>query len=181
MKQILIVLAIWPLLACVLVACGTETPILTDCSPADGVTPICGFENPEDLAPFSGGSWIVVSQFPGPDGGAGSLVAFRPADGRKETLFPDPEVPQSERPMWGSPDCPGPPDPKHFGPHGIDGEFLLQARKLNRVDVLRLCPTCVHGNSERSCNWFETRACSQCCGETLKYYSDCLHLQHRNI
>jgi hypothetical protein len=100
-------------------ACG-EARVLTECTAADGVTPICGFENPEDLAPFPGGSWIVVSQFPGAAGGSGSLVAYRVADGRKLTLFPDPDSAPSDNSLWGATDCPGPPDPTRFGPHGID-------------------------------------------------------------
>lgn len=101
-------------------ACGSGPGAITECVEADGVTPICGFENPEDLAHLPGASWIAVSQFPGMEGGSGSLVAYRLADGRKITLFPDPDAPPSEGPVWGSPDCPGPPDPSSFAPHGID-------------------------------------------------------------
>ena len=109
-----------------LLGCGARPEILTGCASADGITPICGFLNPEDLAPLPGGSWIVVSQFPGMQDRAGSLVAFRPADGRKLTLFPDPDpepgadLDRDDEPGWGASECPGPPDPRRFGPHGID-------------------------------------------------------------
>jgi len=103
------------------VACWSGPEVIVDCVAADGVTPICGFENPEDLAHLPGTSWIAVSQFPGlASGEAGSLVAYRVSDGRRRVLFPDPHAPASDEPTWGSPDCPGPPDPAGFGPHGID-------------------------------------------------------------
>ncbi len=131
MKRILLVLLL-VLVAPLLLACGGEPRVLTDCSPADGVTPICGFENPEDLARLPGGSWIVVSQSSGSGGGSGSLVAFRVADGRKLTLFPDPDALSSESPTWGSSDCPGPPDPSRFNPHGVDVD--LRSHRLAVVN-----------------------------------------------
>jgi hypothetical protein len=111
-------------------ACGSPGAIV-DCGSADGVTPICGFENPEDLAPLPGASWIVVSQFPGFEGGAGSLVAYRVTDGRKLTLFPGGKAAPQEGGGWGAPECPGPPDPATFAPHGIDVD--LRGRRLAAV------------------------------------------------
>ena len=62
-------------------ACSAGT--IPDCVEGGGVTPICGgFANPEDLAPLPGGSWLVVSQLREP----GSLVAYRPSDGRRLAL-----------------------------------------------------------------------------------------------
>ena len=109
------------LVALLSLACGGGPSAIVECVAADGVTPICGFQNPEDLAHLPGASWIAVSQFPGLSGGAtGSLVAYRVADGRRRVLFPDPDASPSVKPTWGSPECPGPPDPAGFGPHGID-------------------------------------------------------------
>ena len=70
--------------------CGGENPALTTCEAADGVEPICGFNNPEDLALLPGGSWLVVSQMPkGFEGtnAPGSVVAWRPSD-ETLTLYP---------------------------------------------------------------------------------------------
>ena len=114
--------------AAIALACGGGPGAITGCDPADGLTPVCGFQNPEDLAPLPGGNWVAVSQFPRADGSSpGSLVAFRPADGRKVVLFPDPSPEphdhgrdHGEASGWGSTGCPGPPDPERFGPHGID-------------------------------------------------------------
>ena len=101
--------------------CTGDPATITDCVASDGVTPICGFQNPEDLAALPGGSWIAVSQYGGPDARPGSLVAYRIADGRKQALFPterDRRVRSGE--AWGDPDCKGLPDPEIFSPHGID-------------------------------------------------------------
>ncbi len=69
-------------------ACSSELPVLTACEPAGGVTPICGFRDPEDLALLPGGAWILASQMGQEDGTPGSLVGYRVADGRLRTLYP---------------------------------------------------------------------------------------------
>ncbi|MFP6630772.1 MAG: hypothetical protein VCC67_17220 [Myxococcota bacterium] len=112
-------------------ACGGGPGAITECVAADGVTPICGFQNPEDLAHLPGASWLVVSQFAGMQGGVGSLLAYRVADGRRLVLFPDPDALPAEGPAWGSPECPGPPDPARFAPHGIDVD--LRSHRLAAV------------------------------------------------
>lgn len=107
-------------------ACWQGPASLTDCRPADGVTPICGFQNPEDLAILPGGAWVAISQLPGSEGEPGSLVAFRNSDDRQRELFPPPEDLgidlNSSQPVegWGDTACPGPPDRSAFSPHGID-------------------------------------------------------------
>jgi hypothetical protein len=134
--------AAWVVVALAL-SCAAEPDVIEDCVPGDGIELICGFQNPEDLAVLPGGTWVVASQFPGArGGGGGSLVAFRPADGRKQVLFPDPdseEPPAADAPDpgWGAADCPGPPDPGRFGPHGIDLD-----RRSHRLAVVN------HGDRE---------------------------------
>ena len=103
-------------LAALLGGCGTP-PALEGCDPAGGIEPICGFENPEDLALLPGGQWLAVSQMSRGDG-PGSLVAWRSSDGAKAALWPGGAV--APAPDWGDPACPGPPDPQRFAPHGID-------------------------------------------------------------
>jgi hypothetical protein len=142
-------------LALVLLACGGDPKAITGCSEADGVTPICGFTNPEDLAPIPGGSWLVVSQYAGMQGGSGSLVAWRAADDRRITLFPDPEALAGEAPPWGSSDCPGPPDPARFAPHGIDVD-----PRTHRLAVVN------HGDRE-AVELFELRHTSR--GPAVRY------------
>lgn len=121
-------------LACSLACSGGSA--ITDCVADGGVTPICGFANPEDLAPLPGGSWLAVSQFGGPSGEPGSLVAYRPSDGRRLDLFPggdDLEPARvSQAAVWGEPSCAGPPDPATFSPHGIDSD--IDAHRLAVVN-----------------------------------------------
>jgi len=99
--------------------CGAPAPII-DCVARDGTTPVCGFQNPEDLAALSA-DWLVVSQAPRGDSG-GNLLAYRPAadasprDARR-TLWPAADSTASEP---ASPGCPGPPDEASFVPHGVD-------------------------------------------------------------
>jgi hypothetical protein len=113
--------------------CGGPEP-LTSCASEPGVEVLCGFQNPEDLVAAPGGEWLLVSQFPRLEGGerlgGGSLLAFRPSDGARRALFP-PAADGAAAPGAGAPDCPGPPDPAHFAPHGIDlAEAAGEARLL---------------------------------------------------
>jgi sugar lactone lactonase YvrE len=100
-------------------ACGT-TPAITTCEAADGVTPICKFHNPEDLVVDASGEWFIVSQSPLGDM-PGTLVAFRPADGKQQLLWPLADTAASDATgEAGDAKCPGLPDTDAFVPHGID-------------------------------------------------------------
>lgn len=110
-------------------SCSSDPPIITACEPIDGIVPICEFRDPEDLALLPGGAWILVSQMRerrGDEGPPGSLIGYRLADGRLRKLYPPPEPgtggTSGPEPSagWGSPACPGPPDPALFSPHGVD-------------------------------------------------------------
>lgn len=107
-----------------LIACSGQPDVIAGCESADGVTPICGFQNPEDLVLLPGGSWLVVSQFVSGET-PGSLEAYRVSDGTRHSLFPVPDgavdLGFAEPALgWGQPDCPGPPDDNRLEPHGID-------------------------------------------------------------
>jgi hypothetical protein len=125
-----IVLAVAHTLAC------SGASAITDCVADGGVTPICGFANPEDLAPLPGGSWLAVSQYGGPAGDPGSLIAYRFSDGRRLDLFPGGDdlepAPGRRSAAWGDPECDGPPNPATFSPHGIDSD--LGAHRLAVVN-----------------------------------------------
>lgn len=71
-------------------ACSGEHPPVSGCEPAAGMAPDCRFANPEDLAPAPEGRYLLVSQFGATDGSVpGSLVAYDPASGSVELLFPE--------------------------------------------------------------------------------------------
>jgi len=89
--------------------------------------------NPEDLVSLPGRRWIVVSEMShaAPGSGesapaAGRVSAIRTADLERVPLFPTAADPlggdsRDVAPVvWGSADCPGPPDEASFLPHGID-------------------------------------------------------------
>ena len=104
-------------------ACTGGVQHVQGCEPAEGLTPVCGFHNPEDLAAAGPQSpWLVVSQFPaslmpGAEGG-GDLIAFHTGDDRRVKLFPaDDAVGPAE---LGDTSCTAPPDAALFAPHGID-------------------------------------------------------------
>src|SRR5262245_53710183 len=103
-----------PLLLLGLVACGSVEPI-TSCDPIGGAIPLCGFQNPEDLALLPDGRYVIVSEY-GDNGmrpGRISLLDLR--SGRHESLFAGGEG--AGPGPWGDPDCEAP--SSAFSPHGI--------------------------------------------------------------
>ena len=115
----------WPALAVffalpLLAACG-GAPQITSCEPADGITPDCRFQNPEDLVVSPQGQFILVSQMGDMEGDLpGSLVAFAPATGEVQPLFPATDSVQATQ-GWGETACS---PPERFSPHGIHLEQL---------------------------------------------------------
>lgn len=91
-----------------------------DCTPADGYTPICNLQRPEDLEALPGGKLILISEYGALSGAKpGRLTAYRPADDARIPLFPAAGAPaKAGADAWGDPACPGPPGAE-FSPHGI--------------------------------------------------------------
>jgi hypothetical protein len=102
-----------------LASCGAPEGI-TGCEPLGELEPICGFQNPEDLARVPGTQALLVSQFGTMDGALpGNLARFDSPSGEIEILYRGGTAPNaSATPGWGEADCPGPPGPD-FSPHGI--------------------------------------------------------------
>ena len=65
--------------------CAGGPPPIDTCVPADGLTPICGFTNPEDIVAL-GEDWLLVSEMSRDDSG-GRILAFRPSDGARHVAF----------------------------------------------------------------------------------------------
>jgi hypothetical protein len=102
-------------LALVLAACGSIEPI-TSCDPVGAATPLCGFQNPEDLALLPDGRHVLVSEY-GDAGERPGRLSLLDLESRAHTsLFAGGE-PSGSGP-WGAPDCAGPPS-RAFSPHGI--------------------------------------------------------------
>lgn len=104
------------------VACAPALEPITSCEAVDGARPICGLQNPEDLAVLPGGRALIISQFGGMDGGkTGSLATLEVATDAVNVAFPNAGSPPDPQPGWGDASCPGPPGDA-FAPHGIDLE-----------------------------------------------------------
>jgi hypothetical protein len=97
-------------------ACGSVEPI-TSCEPIGSATPLCGFQNPEDLALLPDGRHVIVSEYGGNGVRPGRISLLDFASGERETLYAG-GGPAGPGP-WGAPDCDGPPS-EAFSPHGID-------------------------------------------------------------
>ena len=110
--------------------CGGGQPAITECTPSGSLTPLCRFQNPEDLAVI--GDWLLVSQFPAGEK-PGSLVAFRPSDGALRTLFPL----ETDAAKGGACADGAPPPSADFAPHGIDlaGTTLLVVNHGSREAI----------------------------------------------
>ena len=120
----------------VLAACGGGPDPITTCLAERGIQPVCGFQNPEDLALLADGT-VLVSQMGSMDGGRpGDISLYDPDSGQRSSLFPSggpgalPHV-GARAAGWGADDCPGPPG-REFAPHGLD----LAERPDGRLQLL---------------------------------------------
>jgi hypothetical protein len=111
-------------------ACGGGPPAITECVARDALTPLCRFQNPEDLAVV--GDWLLVSQFPAGKK-PGSLVAFRPSDGALRALYPL----DGDTATRGACAAGLAPPAEDFAPHGIDlaGTTLLVVNHGSRKAI----------------------------------------------
>ena len=92
-----------------------------ECEAVGDVLPVCGMQNPEDLALLVDGRTLVVSQFGMMDGSRAGNMAFLDAETREHRVAwrgGDAASSSSDGETWGDPGCPGPP-PSEFSPHGI--------------------------------------------------------------
>jgi hypothetical protein len=97
------------------VGCAT-TPPIESCDPVGGATPLCGYQNPEDLALLPGGRHVLVSEY-GTDRGPGRISLLDLETRSRRVLFEGGGAPAPG--PWGAFDCEGPPTAA-FSPHGID-------------------------------------------------------------
>jgi hypothetical protein len=101
-------------IALALSGCGS-TPPITSCDPVGAATPLCGFQNPEDLALLPDGRHVLVSEYGDAGARAGRISLLDLSSNEHTSLFAGGE-PGGPGP-WGAPDC-GPPSTA-FSPHGI--------------------------------------------------------------
>lgn len=110
-----------PLGAAALLLAGLATggPARADdaCAPANGAKFICGVNNVEDWAPVKGTPWVIGSDLAAP-GKQGTLYLFDTRNATASAVQPADIAIKPDQAKY--PDCPGAPDMKVFGPHGLD-------------------------------------------------------------
>jgi hypothetical protein len=125
--------------------CASDLEPITTCEPRGDARPVCGFQNPEDLALLPDAQTLVVSEY-GSMGGdrAGQLALLELGPERRSVVFRGGDARGTEE-SWGDPACPGPPG-REFSPHGIH----LRTRSDGRLQLLAV----QHGGRE-SVEFFE--------------------------
>ncbi len=114
------ILALGALLSGLAAAPSSALEPITDCEPVGRARPICGFQNPEDLALLPDGRTLLVSEYGNLEGGrAGDLASFDTRSETRAVLFRGGDAAQARAAAgWGDAGCPGPPGAS-FSPHGI--------------------------------------------------------------
>jgi hypothetical protein len=115
LKQIMTALAV--LVASWLVQ-PTQAAANVECSPAKGVSFICGVTNVEDFAPVPGTKWVIGSDLAAASAPQGYLYLFDTAKRSVAAIQPSEIAIKPDKKTY--PGCPGPVDMKVFGPHGLD-------------------------------------------------------------
>lgn len=100
----------------VLAACGGHDIDPNECSPVGNATPICGIDQPEDLALLPDEKTLVVSLY-------GSMFTYQPGslalfNTQTEAFSVLPVFGSANAEPWADVNCPGAPGPE-FSPHGI--------------------------------------------------------------
>jgi hypothetical protein len=89
----------------------------SDCAPANGVKFICGVTNVEDWAPVTGTQWVIGGNLAAA-GKQGTLYLFDTKTDTATAVEPSDIAIKPDKQKYK--DCPGAPDWKIFGPHGLD-------------------------------------------------------------
>jgi hypothetical protein len=122
--------------------------IISTCKPDKGIVPICGMQNPEDLAVTPSENWILFSErIPASEtvDAQGNIGALGVSDHKISKIY-SPESGKAERNLWGSKECTSPPSRDEFTPLGMDLSVLNSGE-------LRLLVTNISGRS--SIEFFE--------------------------
>lgn len=132
-----------------LVSAGcASTPPIESCEPIGNATPLCGYQNPEDLALLPDDRHVLVSEYGIEGRSPGRLSLLDLETGRRHLLYEGGGASGSDGAgTWGDAACPGPPSPA-FSPHGID----LSRREDGALQLLVV----QHGGRE-SVEFFEVK------------------------
>jgi hypothetical protein len=89
----------------------------SDCAPVGNVKFICGVTNVEDFAPVPGTHWVIGGDLAA-TGKQGYLYLFNTTNDTATAVQPADIAIRPDKTRYA--DCPGAPDMKIFGPHGLD-------------------------------------------------------------
>ncbi len=134
-----------PALLWLALACAASPPI-ESCEPVGAATPLCGFQNPEDLALLPGGRHVLVSEYGHVEREQRGRLALLDLATRERRVLYEGGGAAGAGP-WGDAACAGPPSAA-FSPHGID----LHRRADGALELLVV----QHGGRE-SVELFEVR------------------------
>jgi hypothetical protein len=96
---------------------GPAVAAAGDCAPAGNVRFICGVTNVEDFAPVPGTHWVIGGNLAA-TGKQGTLYLFNTTNDTATAVEPADIAIRPDKTRYA--DCPGAPDMKIFGPHGLD-------------------------------------------------------------
>jgi hypothetical protein len=175
-------LAMTSLLLCSLAvfsSCSSGQPAIIACNDEGGVHPVCGFQNPEDLALLDDGRTLIVSQFGMMDGSrAGSIALFDTSNEELRVVFEggtDVAAGPAAPTLWGDRDCTTSPGAA-FSPHGIDlarrpdGPLQLLVANHGDREAIEMFEV-VEGDQGTSLIW---RGCA--IPPAGSYFNDVVHL-----
>ena len=100
--------------------CQSDAVLDVDlCQPYDGLTPLCGYQSPEDLALLPDSSGLLVSEFGQMGETQGQLSILSIADHSRTVIYEANMHRQTRSAVaiWGDPNCS---EPESFSPHGFD-------------------------------------------------------------
>ena len=92
-------------------------PKAVNCAPSGGASFICGVNNVEDFAPIPHTRWVIGSDLAAPNT-QGTLFLFDTGIRKAKAVDPATIAVKQDDKTYG--ECPGAPDFRIFGPHGLD-------------------------------------------------------------
>jgi hypothetical protein len=110
------------------------SPAASPCAPANGLSFVCGAQNPEDLVPIPNTRWLIAS---GMRAGAGLKLVDTAAKTARPFYTGSAAQQRPDKALF--PNCPAPPDASTFNAHGL---YLRrdQAQALYRLYVVSHAP-----------------------------------------
>lgn len=124
MKKKLIIIVLLIIVSLFIIGMRFYRPVepIVACDPIDNARPLCGWQNPEDMAALPDGYHVIVSEYGGQNGEkTGTLALLDLKTEIRKVLYPQERndgASHKEANPWGDPNCVEMSD-QEFSPHGI--------------------------------------------------------------